>query len=352
MSDAAIGGPGPERWRALASILAAVALHAGILTVITLAAGLGLPLPAATQTVIDVQLESEPAPAEPIAAEPAPGAAEPSPAGQLSEAPSPSPQAASLPAASSKPVAAAGVGSTSDFVIPTPRGQAANSLPTARGAAFQELGGRTGVAASLPAEQHALPQPDVAVVPQGRTTGSGAASSSGGGTSVQHGGQGTPVPGPAGKGSSENLDMRQLDRTIAGTGTGGSAGSGASKGGSGQGGTGTGQAGSGGTGSGGSGPGSYRGNWDLPDASRGRKLEIDAKPIIPPWVSTQGLTLSVRVAFTLTPAGVIGAVSVVQSTGYSDVDNAVLDAIRFCRFSSTTSTALVKGVFTYVVKPQ
>jgi TonB family protein len=341
MSDVAIGGSGTERRRALASILVAVALHAGILALVSLAAGLGEPRPAVTQTVIDVQLESEPAPAEPA------------PAALPSEAPSLSPQAAASPAAASKPGAAAavttpqagaGTGSAGDFVVPTPRGQAADSLPTARGPAFQESGGKTGVAPSLPALQNQLPQPDAAVASQGRNTGPSAASS-GAGTSVQHGGQGTLVPGPAGKGSSGNLDLTQLDRTIAGTGPAGSAGSGASKGASGQGGTGTGQAASGGTRS-----GDFRVVWDQPDASVGRTLVSHQDPILPHWVNIQGLSLSVTVEFSLMQNGVISSVTLKQSSGYAEVDSAVVDAIRRWRFTASRSAAAIKGVIPYLFK--
>ena len=322
MSDAAIGGSGPERRRAFASILVAAALHAGILALVTLAAGLGMPRPAATQTVIDVQLESGP-----LAVEPAPLAVEPAPAADVEA-----------------PKAGAGTGSAGDFVVPTPRGQAVDSLPTARGPAFQESGGKAGVAASLPAVQNQLPQPDVAVAPQGRNIGSGAASS-GAGTSVQHGGQGTLVPGPAGKGSSGNLDLTQLDRSIAGTGTGGSAGSGTSIGGSGQGGAGTGQAGSGGTGS-----GNFRVVWDQPDASVGRTLVSHPDPLLPHWVNTQGLSLSVTVGFSLMQNGVISSVTLEQSSGYADVDSAVVDAIRRWRFTASRSAGAIKGVIPYLFK--
>jgi TonB family protein len=67
-------------------------------------------------------------------------------------------------------------------------------------------------------------------------------------------------------------------------------------------------------------------------------------------VSTQGLTLSVAVGFTLMPDGVLSGVSLQQSSGYADVDAAVIDAIRRWRFTAARGGSAVKGVIPYVIQ--
>ena len=165
--------------------------------------------------------------------------------------------------------------------------------------------------------------------------------------------------GQTGKGSAGSLDLSQLDKSLArgsgggsGTGTGRALSARARANGSGAGGSGSG-GGSGGAGTGGAGSGGYQVVWDQPEASTGRELlKPVQQPKMPPWVSSQGLTLSVTVAFTLMPDGLIGAVAVDRSSGYPQVDSAVLDAIRHWRFTAAKGTVLVKGVIPYVVKPR
>jgi TonB family protein len=213
-------------------------------------------------------------------------------------------------------------------------------------------GGKTGVGQSLPATPNTLSQPNVVVGQQGKGGAGAAAGTSAG--QVQRGGEGVLVTGQTGKGSSGNLDLSRLDKAIAGSGTGGgagaakgSAGSGQSGSGSGSGGTGTGVDGGTGTGSGG-----YSVVWDQPEASKGRKLVSAAKPKLPPWVSAQGLSLSVTVSFTLTADGVVKGVKVSPSSGYADVDNAIADAIRNWRFTTAKGAPDIKGVIPYLIKAQ
>jgi TonB family protein len=71
---------------------------------------------------------------------------------------------------------------------------------------------------------------------------------------------------------------------------------------------------------------------------------------MPSWVSSQGLTLRVTVAFTLTQQGVIAKTSVEQSSGYADVDAAVVDAIRHWRFTPSKAPGTVDGVIPYFIK--
>jgi TonB family protein len=170
-----------------------------------------------------------------------------------------------------------------------------------------------------------------------------------------------------GKGAAGSLDLSKFDQALAGKGTGASAtaggAGGAAKGqpgagqagGTGQGGAGTGgqgQGGAGGTGGAGGagGAGGYRVVWDQPDASKGRELLSAPKPKVPAWVSTQGLTLSITIAFVLLPDGVVSGVSLAQSSGYADVDSAIIDAIRRWRFTPAKGAGQVKGLIPYVIK--
>jgi TonB family protein len=69
-------------------------------------------------------------------------------------------------------------------------------------------------------------------------------------------------------------------------------------------------------------------------------------------VSAQGLSLSVTVSFTLLPDGVIGGVSLQQSSGYADVDAAVIDAIRRWRFTPAEGAPPARGLIPYVIRTQ
>jgi TonB family protein len=341
MSDTVIESSVVERKRTLASVAIALAAHVGALFLIAILASIGVAPVTPPQVTIDIQVGSAGGESGPMGAS-APGEA----GGPAAAAP--------IVSRTLAPPAGAGVGSGGSFVIPAPRGGGSDASAASRGPSFQEAGGKTGVAESLPAVQNQLPHPDVSVGPKG-AGGSAAASSAG---AVQRSGQGTPVQGRTGKGSAGSLDLSQLDKSLArgsggGTGAGkGSSGTGQSGTGSGAGGSGSGGGtGSGGAGTGGSGSGGYRVVWD--QAGTGRRLvEPVVQPKIPAWVSTQGLTLSVTVDFTLMPDGLIGAVALKQSSGYADVDSAVLDAIRRWRFTAAKGTVLVKGVIPYVVKPR
>jgi len=259
------------------------------------------------------------------------------------------PQAANGAAAGGgTPAAAPGgiLGSGSGYVIPTASGRsvdasASGGVPAASGPAFRETGGKTGVAESLPAVQA---QPSVPTVPAASAgKGTGAA----GGTEQQRSGQGVLVSGSTGTGSSGNLDLNQLDKAIAGSAGTGKGGSGRGSSSSGTGGTGTGGTGGGTPGSGTQG---YNVIWDQPDASKGRELVSAPTPTIPSWVSTQGLTLYVTVAFMVSPEGIISSVTLEQSSGYADVDASVTEAIRRWRFSAVPGATSIRGVIPYLIK--
>ncbi len=98
--------------------------------------------------------------------------------------------------------------------------------------------------------------------------------------------------------------------------------------------------------------GDYRVVWDQPDASKGRELVSVAAPKIPKWVSTQGLLLSVTVAFVLMPDGVVSVASMTRSSGYADVDSAFMEAIRHWRFTAAQDAGSNTGLVLYLIKAQ
>lgn len=89
--------------------------------------------------------------------------------------------------------------------------------------------------------------------------------------------------------------------------------------------------------------------WD--DPSQGREPTYTPRPQIPAWVSEQGLSLQVVVSFELAPQGVLRDVKVEQSSGYSDVDAAVLEALRRWKFRPVSSDRTVTGRLPYTIIP-
>jgi TonB family protein len=90
--------------------------------------------------------------------------------------------------------------------------------------------------------------------------------------------------------------------------------------------------------------------WD--DPSQGREPTYTPRPQIPAWVSEQGLSLQVVVSFELAPQGVLRDVKVEQSSGYSDVDAAVLEALRRWKFRPVSSSRTVTGRIPYTIIPR
>ena len=78
-------------------------------------------------------------------------------------------------------------------------------------------------------------------------------------------------------------------------------------------------------------------------------MEISVLPKLPAWVSQQGLALSVKVAFTVLPDGLVSGAAIEKSSGYADVDARVIEAIRACRFNAVPGSAPVKGTIPYTV---
>jgi len=333
--------PGPDRRRSLRSLAVALAIHVALLA--AFAIGLGAtagekPLPPVT-----IDLQGSGAGVDLTAA-----AAGPQAGGAYAAAPA----SAAGSAAPSRPAAGAGASGASSggFVIPTPRSLPGAPAPAAGGPAFRESGGRTGVTVGTPSNPSSTPGPSVAPIQQGRG-GSGSGTSSGSGFtagtgSQQRSGTGVTVGGTGQSGGA--LDLGTLDKALASSGSGGGgsrtgAASGSSAGSSGSGGPGS-AGGSAASGGGGGGSGS---GWGA--AGTGRRMVVTVNPQLPKWVSVEGLPMTVKVSFTILSDGTVAAVSVFGSSGYADVDNAVLDALRKCRFNAVAEGPPAKGTIPYLV---
>jgi TonB family protein len=329
-----------ERRRSLRSLVAALLIHAMVLAAFALGIGAlagDKPLPPVT-----IELQS----AGPGSESSGAGG---SGAGAAAAASVPAAPATAAAGATVKGAAASGPSGANDFVIPTPRSSPGASAAAGAGPAFREAGGKTGVVKGIPSTPSSLPGPDVAPVQQGRS-GSGSGSSSGSAAaSVQRSGTGVAVGGSS-QASGGSLDLSKLDKALA---SGGSAGGAA---GSGTGGSGGGAGGGSGSGSGsgtaGGGAQSYSVVWGVPSAGKGRTLVSGGDATIPAWVEREGLELKVTVSFTLLEDGIIAGVAVQKTSGYPEVDNAVMDAIRRWRFTAADHAPPVKGVIPYVIRPR
>ena len=175
--------------------------------------------------------------------------------------------------------------------------------------------------------------------------------------------QGPPLraeaPGTGQKSSSVPLEA--VDRALAAAGKAGTA-SGGGAGGPGTPGTAA-SAGAAGSGTsagaasgspGGAGTGSgqnYSIVWE--NSALGREPLSMPKPVIPSWVSRAGLRLTVDVDFVLTSQGVLHSVRVTKSSGYSDVDSSVLDAVRRWKFRpGGKKDVTVNGRVSYLILPR
>jgi len=86
------------------------------------------------------------------------------------------------------------------------------------------------------------------------------------------------------------------------------------------------------------------------DARRGRTLlSSPALPVIPEWVKMEGLNLTITVSFEVTPQGHTTTLSVKRSSGYSDVDSVVLEAVRKLRFNPVVDSRNVRGTIRYII---
>jgi protein TonB len=88
------------------------------------------------------------------------------------------------------------------------------------------------------------------------------------------------------------------------------------------------------------------------DPAQGRETTFTPRPVIPKWVSDAGLRLTVEVNFVLTPQGVLSSVRIQKSSGYSDVDSSVLEALRRWKFKPVAGRTSVKGRVGYLILPR
>ncbi len=289
---------------------AAVALHAALL--IPMFAANTLQMISSGPMVVDLQAEDIDTGTS--AAAVAPAAPEPAAAAAVAVAPA----APAAPAAAPARTASSGA---SDFVIPTPKTAVdPGAAPASAAPSFRTSGGQTGVTAPLGS-------PDVQPKPSNMTSGSASAT-------APTKGSATTVQGPQGS-ASGSLDYGSLDQSLKGSSPAGST-------------AGTAKAASAGT----PGPSATGGSsgiqWSRPSVNREPLFELNPK--IPAWVGQQGLGLKVTVSFTVLPDGTVTSPKVEKTSGYADVNAAVLEALRSWRFKEDPTSPAVTGVLTYVIR--
>ena len=87
------------------------------------------------------------------------------------------------------------------------------------------------------------------------------------------------------------------------------------------------------------------------DPAQGRLPLSAPLPKLPEWVSRRGQRLKVIVGFFLTPQGILTNVTVEESSGYSDVDAAVIEAVRRWKFNPVSGSRNVRGRVPYLITP-
>jgi len=241
---------------------------------------------------------------------------------------------------SARSPAQASAGSAQGFVIPTPRQGAGAEAMQPTGPAFRVAGPSSAQTSSVPPATSPVQEP---VLPRVATPqqGTGAATS-GGNASAGAPARGVLVQGGGQAAAQGSLDLGALDKPFANVqGSGGAPGAESEGGGSGGGDTTVGNGG---------GQGDYRFHWDQPAAAAARKQLASPQPVVPLWVSKQGLSLTVQVSFTLTPDGLLRDANVESSSGYNEVDAAVLEAVRLWRFTASPSSPDIHGLITYAIR--
>lgn len=88
--------------------------------------------------------------------------------------------------------------------------------------------------------------------------------------------------------------------------------------------------------------------WDK--GSQGRTLLSSGRlPKIPEWVKHEGLDLKIEVSFSVTPEGHTISLVVNRSSGYPDVDAAVLESVRKLRFNPIQDDRYARGKISYLI---
>jgi len=92
--------------------------------------------------------------------------------------------------------------------------------------------------------------------------------------------------------------------------------------------------------------------WDT-EEGKDRKLLSDPEPLLPRRVQEDGLTLTMELKITVEPSGIVSKVTTSRSSGYADVDAAVLAAVRRWRFSPAETTRVMTGsIKPYTIRPR
>jgi TonB family protein len=291
--------------RLAVAVAAAILVHVGLFFGIPFLTSLDTaPLP--DYGPIVVTLEEPAAAFEPPAPQPAP-----SPAPAVTPAPQPAAQPAQAPKPATTPAATAPAPAT-------PRRASGTS-------AFRQAGAATGTSAGSAPESIVSGPPPVTLPAVGSSATAGAGE--------QRAGEAVTLAGVHATASSGSLDTRKLDSSLARTGTSGAPGAAAASG------SGTGTAAA-----------AADIEWENPAAAKGRELVSAPLPRLPVWVKELGLDLEVRIAFSVNAEGLVTSPRVVQGSGYPDVDDACLAALRQYRFSTATGAAAIKGSRTFRTK--
>lgn len=228
-------------------------------------------------------------------------------------------------------------GSEQGYTIPTPRQGPSTEGYQPTGPAFRVEGNRAAQPSNAQQATSPVQEP---VFPSSKTSqqGTGAVTTGGGTRGGAPGkGVGVLVQGGGNAPAKGSLDLGSLDASAAaaqGTGQGSEEGGGGGRS----------------NAAGGGGRGSYRFQWDQPEAGQARNLLAAPQPQIPLWVSKEGLSLTVLISFTLTPDGILDDVNIEGSSGYNEVDAAVTEAIRHWRFSADPSARPIHGLIPYAIR--
>jgi TonB family protein len=329
----------PVRDRLLTSVLLAVLLHALAFVALELFLKIAPQKTPEYRGPLFVQLEEQPVVQQ--ARQPAPAATALGPAGQAAAPAAPPVAAAAVqtqpPLPSGPPLRAAG----ESAVAPKPAA-APSTGPSA--SPFRMEGAPAQQGQPRPAGQGIQTPSAEPTLPASGAPGAGAVSPQGPRTEAA-----TPLRAVApGSGSqAPSVPLEAVDRALASAGS-GPAGQRAGA-----------PAGGGAAGAPGAQAGTGKGELAregisiiLPEAARGREPTYMPRPVIPKWVSNAGLTLTVEIAFVLTPQGLLHSVRTLKSSGHSDVDSAVLDAVRRWKFQSGGQKGVeVSGTVGYLIVP-
>ena len=71
----------------------------------------------------------------------------------------------------------------------------------------------------------------------------------------------------------------------------------------------------------------------------------------PGWVNEEGKELEVVISFVVDPEGIVSYLHIDESSGYRNLDNAIVKTFRKWKFSNPTGKDRILGTLTYRIKP-